>query len=536
MTVAGGERVHQAARGSAFNLMGAVTAAIVSFFTVGLITNTYGQSRAGVFFAATALFTLAANGARLGAESSLTFFVSRLRATGRREEVAPVTATALRATAAVGLVFAVVGFVEAEAIAAALAEEDHNARSLAAMLRILALAAPAFSVSQAMFGASRGFGTMRPSVVAGQLVRPIVQLILVVLVVVVAGDVAALAWAWAGSAVASLVVIAAWLRKRLERIDVSAGSFRSSIYWRFAAPRALTDIVSSALERLDLLLVAYVLGEAQAGVYGAANRLIVAGQLMMFATAQSMAPHLSAAFAQDDRDEAEHVLHTVSAWNVTLLWPVFITMAFGAETILRLFGDDFTAGAPLVQIFSTALVIIIGLGVGDTLLLMTGRSLASLVNHVLGLVTMVGLAMLLLPRVGVVGAALAWAASRIVVRILAVITVWRTNRVHGFGRPVLVAGLIALTAYGPTGWLIHQRVDQDVLAIGVHVALGALLQIIASLRFRQLLELDRLRTLARRPGTGSATDGSARLRKIGSAAHPGAAGSTSTKASRTGAR
>ncbi|MDH4277246.1 MAG: lipopolysaccharide biosynthesis protein [Acidimicrobiia bacterium] len=505
---ADGDRVRQAARGSAFNLVGAVTAAVVSFFTVGLITNTYGQSRAGVFFAATALFTLAANGARLGAESSLTFFVSRLRAADRRGEVAAVTATALRATAAVALLFAVVGFLGADSIAAALAEEEDNARSLAAMIRVLALVAPVFSVSQAMFGASRGFGTMRPSVVAGQLVRPIVQLALVALVVVMAADVAALAWAWAGAAVVSLAVITVWLRNRLNRIDAPAGTFRSSDYWRFAAPRALTDVISSALERLDLLLVAYVLGEAQAGVYGAANRLIVAGQLMMFATSQSMAPHLSAAFAQDDNEEAEHVLHTVSAWNVTLLWPVFLTMAFGAETILRLFGDDFTDGTRLVQIFSVALVIIIGLGVGDTLLLMTGRSLASLVNHLLALVTMVGLSLVLLPRVGVVGAAWAWAASRILIRVLAVITVWRTNRVHGLGRSVMVAGLIAFLAYVPTGWLIHRGIDNGVLALGVHVAVGAVIQLVISLRFRELLELDQLLTIARLSGPGP--DGSTR--------------------------
>lgn len=493
---ADGERLRQAARGSAFNLVGAGTAAAVSFFTVGLITNTYGQSRAGVFFAATALFTLAANGARLGGESSLTFFVSRLRSANRHGEVSAVTGNALRATASVGLLFAVVGFVGAEAIAGALAQEEDNARSLAAMIRVLALAVPVLSVSQTMFGASRGFGTMRPSVIAGQLVRPIVQLILVSLVVFAAVDVAALAWAWAGAAVASLTVIAVWLRKRLRRIDTSGSSLRSSSYWRFAAPRALTDMVSAALERLDLLLVASVLGEAQAGVYGAANRLIVAGQLLMFATAQSMAPHLSAAFAQDDNDGAERVLHTVSAWNVTLLWPVFLTMAFGAETILRLFGDEFTDGARLVQIFSVAMVAIIGLGVGDTLLLMTGRSLASLVNHVLALVTMVGLSMLLLPRVGVVGAAWAWAASRIVIRVLAVIAVWRTERVHGLGRPVLVAGLIAVSAYVPTGWLTHAGIDSGVLAVGAHVALGTLIQIVILLRFRRLLELDRLLTLA----------------------------------------
>ena len=490
--------VRQAARGSAFNLVGAVTSAVVSFFTVGLITNTYGQSRAGVFFTATALFTLAANGARLGSESSLTFFVSRLRAADRRGAVRSVTTTALRATAVLAVLFTAIGFLAAESIATSLTGDEENARSLAVMVRILALAAPVFALSQAMFGASRGFGTMRPSVIAGQLVRPVGQLMLVATVIMATGDVAALAWAWAGAAIASLAVIGFWLRRRLSRIDAPDEPFRTVEYWRFAAPRALTDLVSSALERLDLLLVAYMLGEAQAGLYGASNRLIVAGQLMMFATAQSMAPHLSAAFERDRNDDARHVLHTVSAWNVTLLWPVFLTLAFGAETVLQLFGQGFADGAPLVRILSLALVVIIGLGVGDTLLLMTGRSVASLINHLVALGLMVGLSALLLPRVGVVGAAWAWAASRTVIRVLAVIQVWRSDGVHGLGRPVLVAALIAVLAFVPAGWIAHRWIDNGILAIVAHVVVGGLLQLAGCLRFRDLLELDQLLAIARR--------------------------------------
>ncbi len=496
----GDASIRQAARGSAFNLIGALLAAVVSFFTVGLITNHFGQSEAGVFFAGTALFTLAANGARLGAESSLTFFVSRLRAGDRRGAVAGVAAGALKATATVSLLFAMAGLFWADAIAAALSDEQANTRSLATMIRILAVAAPAFSLSQAMFGASRGFGTMRPSVIAGQMTRPLVQLGLVAVLIASGAGVATLAWAWAGAALAAMTIIALWLRRRLQRIDAPPDSVPGRTYWRFAAPRALTDLVSSGLERLDLLLVAYFLGEAQAGVYGASNRLIVAGQLMMFATAQSMAPHLSAAFGQGRNQEAKRVLHTVSAWNVTLLWPVFLTLAFGADTVLRLFGDEFTAGAALVRIFSLSIMIIIGLGVGDTLLLMTGQSLASLINHVVALSTMVALSALLLPRVGVVGAAWAWAASRILIRSLAVIQVWRSKGVHGLGQPVLVAVLVAAVAYGPTGWLAHALIDNGAAAIVAHLTLGGLLQLLGCLRFRELLELDQLAALVvRRP-------------------------------------
>jgi O-antigen/teichoic acid export membrane protein len=494
----GGEgEIRQAARGSAFNLLGAVVAAAVSFVTVGLITNHFGRAGAGLFFTATALFTLAANGARLGSESGLTFFVSRLRADDRHGEVPAVIATAVQATAAASVALAAMGFLFASELAATLADDPDNVASLTTMIRVLAFSVPAFALSQAMFGASRGFGTMRPSVLAGQIVRPLAQLALVSAVVVIGGRTEFLAAAWAGAAVITLVPIAVWLRARLARVRVTAETFRRREYWRFATPRAFTDLLSSALERLDLLLVAYFLDEAAAGVYGTSNRLIVAGQLMMFATAQSMAPHLSANFVRGRLDRAKHVLQTVSAWNVTLLWPMFIGLAFGARPVLRLFGEEFTEGVRLVQVFAISLVIIVGLGVGDTLLLMTGRSLASLVNHVAGLAVMVLVSAVLLPRIGVIGAAWGWAASRILIRALAVLQVWRHNGVHGLGLPVVVAAGIALVAYLPIGWLAHGGIDHGLGAIAVHVVVGGLIQTALCFRFRDVLELDQLLTIVR---------------------------------------
>lgn len=491
--------VKQAARGSALNMTGAMVATVVSFLTVGLITNHYGRAGAGLFFAATALFTLAANGARLGGESGLTYFVSRLRADDDHGALRPLVGMALRATAAVSTALAVVGLISAPWLARLLAADSANVRSLTTMIRILAMAVPAFALSQALFGASRGFGTMRPSVLNGQVVRPVVQLLLVVAAIATTTEIWPLAGAWSLAAVITAISTAWWLRRRLLTISTPDSSVRRNSYWRFAAPRALTDLLSSALERVDLLLVAYFLGEAQAGLYGVSNRLIVAGQLMMFATAQSMAPHLSAHFMQGRLSEARRVLHTISAWSVTLLWPVFLLLIFGADTILRLFGTEFAEGAPLVVILAGAMLIIVGLGVGDTLLLMTGQSMASLVNHAVGLVIMVALAAVLLPQIGVVGAAWSWAISRIVIRALAVFRVWRTQQVHGLGRPVLVAGGIALAAYGPSGLLSHSGVESGILAIAVHVAVGGLLHVALALRFRDVLALDQLRAIVRQP-------------------------------------
>lgn len=496
--------VRSAARGSVLNLVGAVTAATVSFITVGLITNNYGRAGAGLFFSATAAFTLAANGARLGAESGLTFFVSRLRADDGHGALRPLVITALGATAAAGSLLAVAGVVFAPRLARALTTESTNVETMTVMIRILAVAVPAFALGQALFGATRGFGTMRPSVLSGQVIRPLAQLAFVIIAIILTTGVWPLAAAWAAASVTATVPAAIWLRRRLANITKPRRPFPAFDYWRFTAPRALTDLLSAALERVDILLVAYFLSEGDAGLYGASNRLIVAGQLMMYATSQSMAPHLSAGFLQGRYDDAKSLLNTLTGWNVTLLWPVFLGLAFGADTVLQAFGDGFVDGTPVVRVLALSLLVIIGLGVGDTLLLMTGDSMASLLNHIVALTVMVVTSAVLLPTVGLIGAAWAWALSRVLIRGLAVIRVWQTGRVHVFGRPVVMAALIALMAHVPTGAAAHHLIDNGVAAIAVHALSGLAIHLVLAARFRNDLQFDQLLlVLARRRPGGS---------------------------------
>lgn len=505
-------QVDTAARGTALNLAGSVIAAVVSFVTVGVITNVYGKPGAGVFFAATAAFTLAANAARLGAESGLTYFVSRFRADNGHRLLPSVIRTALGATAGVAGLLGLAGLVGAPFLSDLVTTDPQYADTATTMIRVLAVAVPTFALSQAMFGATRGFGTMRPAVLAGQIVRPVTQLAFVVLAIVVSDELWPLALAWAVSSVLTMATVGAWLHRRLGSVkqryiadadpntDTDPGEipaagadteFSRRVYWRFSAPRALADLLSSMLERLDILLVAILVSEAGAGMYGASNRLILAGQMMMVATAQSMAPMLAANFLKGQLDEAQRVLRTISGWNVTLLWPVFLCLAFGAETALSVFGSEFTEAAPLVVVLSLAFLIITGLGVGDTMLMMTGDSVASLINHAIALAVMLGTALVLLPAYGIIGAAWAWAASRVLLRLLAVGRVRYTKGIHAMGTPVIVAAAVAVGAYVPAGLVIHDLLD-GWLAVITHVTVGGAMHLAALTMTHRFLALDQL--------------------------------------------
>lgn len=506
------EQVSTAARGTVLNLGGSIFGAIVAFATVGLITNSYGKEGAGAFFAVTAAFTLAANATRLGAETSLTYFVARFRSTDDVDQLRPLLRQAMAPAAALALCIALFGLLMSPTIAGWLTTEEEYRASATTMIRILSLAVPTYALAQAMFGATRGFGTMVPSVLAGQVVRPLTQLVIVACLVWSSVEALwPLAAAWAISGVAAFVFVTrrllALLANAEEQFDRNTHSDLDSVgrehdqklaYWNFTAPRAAADVVSSMLERLDIILVTVLLNEASAGLYGAAGRLILAGQLMMIATAQSMAPQLSASFLKGETVDAQRLLRTISGWNVAILWPMFICLAFGAGPALSAFGSDFTEAAPLVVVLAISFLIVTGLGIGDTLLMMAGGSKASLLNHAISLAVLVGSALILISSFGLIGAAWAWALSRVTLRALAVIRVWQTARIHALGPPILWGGAASLAAYVPTGIAVQALTDSSIAAVFAHVVFGTVIFACLLFVLRHRLELSQLALVVRR--------------------------------------
>ncbi len=494
----------QAARGSALNIVGVAVSAVANFATVTVVTNAYGAVDSGVFFTAIALFSLAAASARMGGESSLVFFIARLRADQRHSAIESVVRTAVLATIAVSLLLSIIGFTLSEALAGLLIDDELQTNQLATMIRVLALAAPFFALSQVLCGASRGFGTMRPSVLSNQIIRPVTQLVLVAIAAAAAMQVSSLAYAWLVAAVASMTPVALWIYRRVARseTDERHGLFDSGEYWRYSGIRAVADVVAAALERLDLLLVAYFLTEADVGVYGAAGRLILIGQLIMFATSQALAPHMSAGFRLGRSDDVNQLIRNFAAWNVLALWPAFLLLLFEAETLLQLFGDDFAEGVVVVRVFAVAMMIIVGLGFGDTLLLMTGHSLASLVNHIVALILVIVLSVGLIPPLGLLGAAIAWAASRITLRLSAVGWVWRSDGVHGLSPRLMAAMLITVASYAPLAWVTGQLGGNSLVRLIILALGGFMVQCVLCLIFRRTLAFDQLSGIVDHPKLG----------------------------------
>lgn len=469
---ADGAGLTKVARGGTLNLAGAIISAAASVGLTVIITRSFDQAVVGTFFVATSLFLIVEAITNLGAYNGTIYFIARLRALRAERRIPAI----IRATVVPVVISSVLGAAALFAFVHPLARLLLDGRftsgvspaSVASAIRVLAFALPFAALADTMLGATRGYQSMRPTVVVDRIGRSALQLLGVFVAASLASS-ALLAPLWALPYLPAAAVAALWLRRVMERNQLpinepvrslSPGALVTAAdratmgnkhgkpnakgFWRFTAPRSIASVAQIVIQRLDIVLVGIMIGPAQAAIYTAATRFLVAGQLGNAAISMAAQPQLTRLFAVHDRQGANTVYQVTTAWLILLTWPLYLLAAVFGPAVLAIFGHSYHAGSTVMVVLALSMLVATACGQVDMVLITTGRSSWSLANGLLAMVVNIGADIVLIPRFGITGAAVGWAAAIGLTNLVPLIQVAVAARVHPFGRGTACA--CALTA------------------------------------------------------------------------------------------
>jgi O-antigen/teichoic acid export membrane protein len=496
--VAAGPGMPSIARGGLVNLVGAAVSAVTGVLLVVVVTRTLPQSDAGAFFALTSVFLLAETVARLGTGTGVVYFVARLRSLGQPERIRAVQRVALTPVVTLSAIVATALAIWAPQIAEFLGTPADGTRSA---IVALALLLPVAALSDTLLAATRGHGAMLPTAAVDRVGRPLLQLTLVA-VAVSNGSAAVLAGAWALPWVLS-AALAWWWLLRLTRCLPPAAAGGPGLetwreFWSFTAPRAVNSLVQLALQRLDIVLVTALAGPAEAAVYTAATRFLVVGQLTTSAISTAAQPRLAGVLAVGDHASARSVYQSATAWVVLLTWPLYLLCGVFADTVLTVFGAGYEAGRPVVLVLVGATLLATACGMVDMLLNMAGRTSWTLANSVVALAVMVVVDLALIPRLGILGAGIGWAAAIVVNNLLPLGQLLASTRLHPFGAATVRGAALSAVCFGILPVTALLLVPGNAAATTVAALVGLALFVVALRRWRAALGLPALRTVLTR--------------------------------------
>jgi O-antigen/teichoic acid export membrane protein len=530
------------ARGGAVNLGGAVISAASSVAMTVIVTRNFGKSAVGTFFVAMSLFLIVEAVTNLGAYNGTIYFIARLRALHAERRIPAI----IRATVIPVVISSVIGaavliifvYPLAKVLLAGQANAPVRLGELANALRVLAVALPFAALADTMLGASRGFHEMQPTVVVDRIGRSTLQLVGVASAAMVSSS-AMLAPLWALPYIPAAVISALWLRRIMReqrsapvrqrpmtgqpvpirgaepgpparlaaadgvRADNQHGKPNARGFWRFTAPRSLASVAQIVIQRLDIVLVGIMKGPVDAAIYTAATRFLVAGQLGNSAISMAAQPQLTRLFAVKDRHGAKTVYQVTTAWLILLTWPIYLLAAVFGPSVLSIFGRSYHAGSTVMLILALSMLVATACGQVDVVLITTGRSSWSLVNGLLAMCVNICVDLILIPRMGITGAAIGWAAAIVVSNLVPLVQVAVAAKVHPFGREMAAACGLTVVSFAvvPLGLRLiagpRPGISIAATGLGVAVMMLGLWRLHGTLHLSAMPGLSRLPRIAR---------------------------------------
>lgn len=518
--------VERIARGTALTGLGAGIAAIGGVALTLVVTRSYSPQLAGTFFAATTFFLIVSTLAQLGTDVGLVRYLSALSGPHLQARRPVLLRIALVPVVLVGVCCAVAMELGAPAIASWFGSpEVHGAAT--SMLRWLAPFLPVAAVYGSLLAATRAQGSMRTTVTLDSVFRTVFQPVGVVATALAGLPLEAAVLVW----VAPYLIGSMWcvgaLARPARRLAASRragaelegaqpqlagdeGTAKPEVveeqslarqFWSFTAARAVAGAVVMVWRRFDILLVAALSGPADAAIYTAATRFLVVGSLGIQAVQMTVSPQLGKLFARRDLVGAHRVYATATLWTMVFAWPLYLVTAAAAHAVIQVFGAGYSAGTSSVVVLSAAMLVATACGSVDAVLLMSGRSMLSLGNAVITLALNVVLDLWLIPKFGILGAAIGWACSIALRNLLAVVQINRLLGIGAFRQRMVFVGILAALCFAaaPAALTAWGRTDRE---LALSLVIGGAVYAALLWRARRWLELDTFGSALIRRGAG----------------------------------
>ncbi|MGH3802088.1 MAG: oligosaccharide flippase family protein, partial [Pseudonocardiaceae bacterium] len=453
----GDVQLRKLARSGTLSFVGAIVSGVLGFALVVIVSRGLGPADAGVFALAVAVFMTLSVAGRLGVDTGMVRILPPLHSTGRTVRIrAMVRAALVPMTIALTVIAAAMWWLAPLLSPVLLPDVDEH--EAAQLLRIVAALLPLGTASFVALAATRGLGSIKPFVTVENILKPVARCAFVAVVLLLGAGVFGATIAWAAGTVIGIAVSAWSLRKALARSSTGTQDQATTLIlpgeaipwrelWEFSAPRGVASICEIVGLHIGVVLVSSLSGAAEAGIFNAALRLVLAGTLAMQALRLATAPQISRLLNNAQAEQVQRLHQASGGWVIALSWPPYLIMAIWPEHVLSMFGSAFDAGTASLVVLALATLVNLYTGNVATLLLMSGGSGATLAVTIASLVVQVTLCAVLAPTMGALGAAIAKGVSVVGENSALTLLVRDKLGVRTICKPTLLASGLAIACF-----------------------------------------------------------------------------------------
>jgi O-antigen/teichoic acid export membrane protein len=458
------------------------------FIIAFVLARVLGAEGYGLYTLAFTVATLISAFAALGLDSAIVRYAAVYNGRDDGPRVRGTLEVGVLVPVAVALALSVALFVLAEPIAVSVLRQPEFTRVAWAV----ALLVPLMVVNAQLAASLQGLRRIHLAVLAEQIGQPTSRLMLIGLLALVGltAETALVAAVLATLVATALLLVQ--LRRSLGAVEAVGPAVREpGQMLRFSLPVYFSNVVNAIGGNLQAIMLGTLSSLSAVGVFGIANHVNLLGSMFHAAVVSSSMPLFADLHDRADTAGVRRLYRTTSKWTLALNLPFFVVVLLFAPGLLAIFGAEFQAGSEALVILAFASLVNAGTGTSGAMLDMAGYTMLKLLNSTMAVGLAIGLNVLLIPTLGVSGAAIAVLGSTATVNLLRLAEAAYLLRVvpydRSFAKPVLAAA-----AAGAAGALVALTLDPGLpvlrLALGGPLVLAVYL---LALRLLGLSEEDR---------------------------------------------
>lgn len=414
------EHMREILRGAstAFVLKG--VSALLTFLFYVAIGRLLGAAGAGLYFLALTVTTIAAVLGRIGLDNTVLRFVAAHAAVGDWASVKGVYGKASRLAVVASSTTALLVALAAPWLSAALfAKPD-----LTHLIRWMALAIVPMALLSLQAQGLQGLKRIRDSTLVGNIGVPLFSLLGVAILAPRWGTLGA-TWAYVlAAAVTMSLGIWRW-RDATRWVGSVVGRFETSALLQSSIPLFWVSSFQLVISWASTVSLGLLGSSADVGIFGAASRTAMLTSFVLMAVNSISAPKFAALHKQGDLVTLGAIARKSAKLMALVASPVLAIFILFPTTVMGIFGPQFTSGAPVLSILAVGQFVNVVTGSVGWILIMCGYERLMRNNIAICAGLSVALNLLLVPSLGVIGAAIATATTLSLQMLIAAAMVWQ---------------------------------------------------------------------------------------------------------------
>jgi O-antigen/teichoic acid export membrane protein len=474
------------AGGTGIIVMGAAVGALLRYFFQIAIAKNLGPELFGVFVLGFSVFKIAAMAAEFGLPQTILRFIPTFQIDYDQAKIKGIVYSSIRIVVLSGMTFGLLVILTSSPLSVTWFHNADVQKSIIPLAFLLPLAA----VTTILTSATQGFKIMKYKVYVTDVVEPAIRIILVLILFTVGLRLEGVLAAYMTATILAVVLAWHYLKKIFpplaNRSIVPVDQTTKLL--SFAWPIFLFKFFGVLLLWTDTLFLGYFKTANDVGIYTAVQRTVMVGSVMITSVNTIFSPYISQLFHQNQINRLSGLFKTVAKWTLTTSLPIYVGLIFFARPVLNVFGPEFTSGTTPLIILSLGWLANSCTGSLGVMITMTGRPILNFGSAAGVLLINILLNLILIPRYGVPGAAMATAVSLTLGNLISLAIVRFLLKMHpyradflkplisGFGSTVL---LFVLRGY------LFRRSSGFVMVMELLIFLLAYIILLVLMRFTE---------------------------------------------------